>query len=222
MYQIQFLNQIFILCLLPFLLTQCAQNDSVELNIDSNNMLRIPGTIYPNRYNHHPDRAQGHHAIVWQNGGASGKALIESKIADDEILNQLIRLGATAGNNLPKETWLERNNPNHPAPDLKVQGTKIDISITWSGLTSPIPIQDLFESTGQAGFEPRLGGHADQISYWKSGCIFCLFSCPGGRISNAGATIRQQTHQDIQWTANESILPEDSTPVEILMNIRNN
>lgn len=187
--------------------------------IERDGSIHVKGIIYPERYNNHRNRAQGHHGIVWKNGRASGKALIETEASDPDILHALIEAGAEPGNNLPKEAWLERNDPGNPAPDLIVEGTGVDILLSWEGLEEPLLLQALLTVTGGAEFLPRTGGHEDQIDYWKSGCVMCLFSCPGGRTSNAGATIRQQAQREVEWRAREDILPPDGTPVDIIFTI---
>lgn len=193
-------------------------NDKPHI-IERDGSIHVKGIIYPGRYNNHRSRAQGHHGIVWKNGRASGKALIEAEAPDRDILQALIKAGAKPGNNLPKAAWLERNNSGNPAPDMIVEGTGVDIFLLWEGLENPLPLQELLTVTGGAEFLPRTGGHEDQIDYWKSGCVLCLFSCPGGRTSNAGATIRQQAHREVEWRAREDKTPPDGTPVDIIFKI---
>jgi len=186
----------------------------------SENAITFTGRIFPRRYNNHPNRAGGHHAIVWKGGRAAPKGLIETDVMDIKILEKLEEIGAVAGNNLPKETWLERNDPHHPAPDRIVRGSAVEILLRWEEKENWLPLETLLEVRGQATFDPRVGGHAGQIPYWKSGCIYCLFSCPGGRTSNAGATIRQQTTGAVQWQASEERLPKDAAPVEIRFRLK--
>lgn len=218
----------FLLSLLAcFFLLQCgsqlpSERNTSEVWIDrADDMIfvRTEGRIYPGRYNANPNRAQGHHAIVWKGGTAAEKALVESSGEDGQVLEALIAVGAVAGNNLPNETWLERDNPKSPAPDFTVKGTPVEILVSWEGLKEPLPLRDLLEWSGLANYEPRVGGHADQRAYWNSGCVYCLFSCPGGRISNAGATIRQQARGEVEWKAREALLPAEGTPVQLFFRV---
>ena len=62
--------------------------------IEGKNQIEFQGHIFPKRYNTHPRRAQGHHAIVWRGGGSAEKALIETDVSDREILNSLLEAGA--------------------------------------------------------------------------------------------------------------------------------
>jgi hypothetical protein len=217
-------NIIIIFCLTIFAIScgtqkKAPQENAVNLTIVGN-AVRITGKIYPSRYNNHKDRAGGHHAVVWSGGGAAHKALIEVDTNDLDVLGALIETGAEPGDNLPKDTWNARKDKDNPAPDMKVEGTPVEILLTWEGLAEPVHLADVLEIDGPGSYEPKVGGHANQISYWKSGCIYCLYSCPGGKISNAGATIRQQHNHDVTWHAKESILTPDGTPVEISIKIR--
>ena len=195
---------------------QMDTDEKSALFSDGDGVIHARGVIYPQRYNSHDDRAQGHHAIVWEKGRASGKALIETEASDSDILAALVEAGAVPGNNLPRDTWLKRNDPDNPSPDMKVEGSQVAFSIRWDGLEEPVSLDSILEWDEPATFLPRVGGHADQIPYWKSGCVLCLFSCPGGKTSNAGATIRQQVHGKVTWHAREDNTPPDGTPVEIL------
>lgn len=101
---------------------QMDSDKKAALFTDSDGIVHASGVIYPQRYNSSDDRAQGHHAIVWEKGRASGKTLIETEASDSDILAALEEAGAVAGNNLPRDTWLKRNDPGNPSPDMKVKG----------------------------------------------------------------------------------------------------
>ncbi len=173
----------------------------------------IEGTIYPTRYNSRSDRANGHHFIVWSDGGNAKKALIEISNNDVELLSKLISAGARPGNNLTEEAWTKRNDDLSTEPDQRVLGSKLRITVEWDG--EERDAYELFEDSGLADFDIRVGGHEALVPVWRSGCVTCLFSCPGGRTSNHAYTIRDQALQRKQFTANESILPKDGSRVTV-------
>lgn len=177
--------------------------------------IEFPAVIYPQRYNEHRDRAQGHHGIVWQGGGAAHKALIEAQCADRDILAALEQAGAEPGNNLTQETWSARNDPDSPEPDQQVEGTAVRVTVQWDEVEKPW--HALFREAGEEDFVIRVGGHAELIPVWRSGCVTCLFSCPGGRTSNAAYTIRDQAQQEMAFYADEETLPADGTAVTVRM-----
>ncbi len=195
-----------------------SKKDKATTKIDLvKRQVTFPGVIRPEHYNTYSDRANGHHFIVWSGGNNSKKALIVTQIPDDHILSALEALKVKPGNNLTVETWNERANPSSPAPEKHVKGTKIKISVSWDD--KELPAHELFENSDEDDFEFRVGGHRDLISVWHSGCVTCLFSCPGGRTSNAVYTIRDQYKDRKTFKADLSRLPEDGTPVKVHMKV---
>lgn len=177
-------------------------------------LLEFEGTIHAQRFLEVRDIGKGHHAIVWRGGGASRKALIETDLSDLEAAKRLSEKGLVGGNNLPEEAWCKRNDPNHPAADARVEGPTIEITVMWAGLESPQRLQDLL---GLPDADYRFGDHRSLIPVWKSGCIVCNVSCPGGKISNRSLTIRDQVQQRLSPRLDPSNLPPDGTPVRVFV-----
>ena len=198
---------------------QCHKpQEKMPISIDmEKKTLSFQGVIYPERYNSRKDRANGHHLIVWSGGGNARKALINTESPDIEILNALTTIGAIPGNNLSPETWTDRDDPNSPEPDKLVEGDEISIKVTWDDVAHNI--DELLLDTSKDDLEIRFGGHAELIPVWKSGCITCLFSCPGGRTSNASYSIRDQHLNHKTFMADQSKLPPDGTNVRIFIKI---
>ena len=140
----------------------------------------------------------GHHLITWEGGRAGKHALLRTKVKDADVLDALESLGAKPGNNLVAESWTERANPKHPAPDLQASGPKLAITIVVRRPKLPplrLAVQDLLVDVDRRGFDWRLAGNRDLIERWRSGCVVCLQSCPGSKIANAKATMRH-LHQE--------------------------
>lgn len=212
-------QSILFVLILSVMLLGCSEESPDTMHIDlANAQIVFKGTIYPNRYNSYSDRANGHHFIVWSGGGNALKALINTDAPDDQILAGLEALGAIPGNNLSQATWDERSNSASTASDQTVQGTPVEIFVQWD--QEWIPAYKLFVDSNEDDCAFRFGGHADLIPIWHSGCVTCLFSCPGGKTGNAAYTIRDQAQNRRTFVANESILPKDNTPVKIIIKPR--
>jgi hypothetical protein len=206
----------FLLIIYSWMWIGCSQETPDTLHIDlMNTQLKFQGTIYPKRYNTYSDRANGHHFIVYSGGSNAHKALITTDVPDEQILSGLEALGAVAGNNLTQAAWDERNIPNSDAANQRVAGTPINIYVQWQ--EDFIPAYELLNDTTASEFNIRFGGHVDLIPVWQSGCVTCLFSCPGGRTSNEAFTIRDQAQNKHSFFADESRLPEDGTKVYIIL-----
>ncbi len=162
----------------------------------------------------------GHHAVTWRQGRKGHEALFATFAGDVEVYDALIALGAGPGDNLTQAVWDERNNPNSSAPDTRVQGTPVDAFVWWLGLDDPLPLASVLNDPSGKGIDLRFGGQKDLIPVWKSGCIICLQSCPGGKISNRQYTIRDYVQGRATFTANKAIVPKEEKRVVVIIRLR--
>lgn len=166
---------------------------------------------------------QGHHAIVWEEGGSARMALFRAKASDQDVRKALNALGARAGENLTAEAWTQRKDEKSAAPDARVSGTPVDVFVSWKGREA-VPLGSLIRLREKAAphdhFDFRYGGNERFRDEFKSGCIVCLYSCPGGAIGNRAMTIRDYVREGVVYEANESALPGAGTPVTITLRIR--
>jgi hypothetical protein len=88
------------------------------------------------------------------------------------------------------------------------------ILVEWQGWDSPREISSLLQDPGGRGVMFRFGGNEEHDLVWDSGCIACLFSCPGGVVSNARYTIRDQI-RGVTRFAPALGLPEEETSVTV-------
>lgn len=187
-------------------------NHSLRLLEPSEGLIEFRGRIYPERFKKVRGEPAGHHAIVWEEGRAARRALIETDVPDAVVAETLAKLGVAAGNNLEPEAWEERKDATNPSADGRVQGASIEIEVTWLGeaeWTSLATIQGLEDA------DYRFGDHRSHIPVWRSGCVVCNVSCPGGKISNHTLTIRDQAKGMLSDRIRLEPLPEDGTPVRI-------
>ena len=184
--------------------------------------VRFTATVQPSALQRTfgPGGVKGHHAIVWKNGGAKGYALFVADISDHEARAALDGLGAKAGENLSEDSWNRRNDPNSTEPDKRVEGTPIDVFIESNGRR--IPLADLIAEKGRPApaLDFRYGGNERFQKDFKSGCIVCLYSCPGGAIGNHAHTIRDYVRDGVVYSAIASRLPPEGTKVTIILKIK--
>jgi hypothetical protein len=150
----------------------------------------------------------GYHAVVWKGGKAAKEALLVSDADDSSLYEAMVSLGASPGNNLTISVWKERNNPKSPAPDTRVEGTPVQALVWWQGLASPVPLESMLHDARGRGLDMRFGGNKALIPQWKSGCIACLYSCPGGKVSNRSYTIRDYVEHPQNFSVNSAQVPE--------------
>lgn len=152
-----------------------------------------------------------YHALVHRDGGAASRALFVTAVPDTTLARIFRAMGAEDRGGVPMAAWNLRWVPLVPQPDARVQGTRMEVMVSWEG-QQPVPLASLLQDPGGRGVEFRFGGNEDQNHHWHSGCILCLFSCPGGVVSNAAYTIRDHQRSRTQfWPQAE--MPDDGTPV---------
>ena len=104
--------------------------------------------------------------------------------SDQDVRAALDGLVARRGENLTAQTWTARSDAANHEPDKRVEGTTIDVFIEWNGRR--VPLSDLIREKGhgQPQLDLRYGGNERWQKDFHSGCIVCLYSCPGGAIGN--------------------------------------
>lgn len=166
----------------------------------------------------HPDLA-GYHALVWRGGKASDAALLQAEVTDVQVLDALEALGAEPGNALESSSWDHRHDADDPAPRRHVAGPLVEALVRLAAGQEPIPLAELLEDPGGRGLALRFGGHRALIPEWRSGCVICLYSCPGSKIGNAAYTVRDYVDGTTRFTAKPGVLPADGTRVEVMLRL---
>jgi len=194
------------------------QEKTEGLTIDqAKRSISFSGTLYPSHFNALTSYPKNHHFIVWREGKSARNALIQAHVSDLEIGRQLVSLGARPGNNLTQASWEKRKQKDHPDPDLIVEGTPIQVLVSWSSGADKKVASLLVDQSGR-GYFFRFGGHAELARVWGSGCVVCLESCPGARISNTRYTMRDLAKGLARFSPAKD-LPADGTKVKIVLQI---
>jgi hypothetical protein len=157
-----------------------------------------------------------YHAVVWKGGGAAGEALLAAYVNDATFHDALVSIGAVPGNNLTMDAWNQRWNPDSRSPDTGVEGTPLDVLVRWEGLKDPLPLADMLTDSAGRGIDMRFGGNKSLIHEWHSGCIACLYSCPGGKVSNRSYTIRDYVLGTTRFSVNRAVVPEGKRKAEVI------
>ncbi len=157
----------------------------------------------------------GYHFLVWAGGRASDRALLRAHVSDTEVLDALEALGAVPGNAVGIEAWDKRHDPESPAPDTIIEGPRVSVTIIVPGRDEPLTLDDILVDPGGRGFDMRFGGHRQNIPKWLSGCVVCLYSCPGSKVGNASYTVRDHAGETTHFSVRSGVLPEDGTEVTV-------
>ena len=146
-------------------------------------------------------------------------ALLEADVTDRQVVEALQQLGARPGNNLPMEAWEKRKDPKDPAPDTVIAGAAVEVLLRLPSRSDLVPLASALQDSGGRGLEMRFGGNAANITKWKSGCIVCLYSCPGSKVGNARYTVRDYEKGVTRFRAKAGVLPSDGTAIGVVLRL---
>ena len=172
----------------------------------------MEATLQPEAFARSSGEDGRYHALVYEGGGAAARSLLTTPTLDSEVARQLREMGAEDGGGVPMSAWNLRNVPLVPWPDARVQGSPIRILVGWEGWPEPREVGQLLRDAGEGGVSFRFGGNEEHDDEWESGCIACLYSCPGGVVSNEQYSIRDYVENPARFSPVPG-LPPDGTPV---------
>ncbi len=159
----------------------------------------------------------GYHYIVWSEGEAIGAALFRSRVSDRDVIAALQGIGLAPGNALNMKTWDERNDEHSKAPDRLIEGPPVEVLVRVPSSNALLGIGEILTDPAKRGFDMRFGGHAGNIHLSHSGCLVCLYSCPGSKIGNRAYTVRDYTKKRATFRLRAGVLPADGTEVTIVV-----
>lgn len=176
----------------------------------------FPAVVQPKAMDR-PLGVKGHHAVVFREGRAATWALFKSDVSDLDVRRALEKLGAKAGENLTAETWTSRKDMTRGDADLVVDGTSIEAFVAWGN--KRVPLQSVIAEgrSPSATLDLRYGGNERFRETFRSGCIICLYSCPGGAIGNRTYTIRDYVRDGVIFHARPNQLPRAGSRVRIIL-----
>lgn len=157
----------------------------------------------------------GYHLIVWREGRAADQALLQADVTDLQVIDALEALGAEPGDALRIDSWDDRHDESAEAPDRVIEGPRVRLEVVVPGREAPLTLDEILEDPAGRGFDLRFGGHRANIPEWHSGCVVCLYSCPGSKVGNATYTVRDFVLGTTHFAPRPGVLPPDGTPVTV-------
>ena len=203
------------ICVLAGLVAACGQSlPAGQVTASDERAIEFQATVSVPAFDGDFDMA-GYHFLVWAEGGASDRALLRAHVSDVEVLDALEGLGATPGDAVGLDAWDNRYDRESGAADTVIEGPRVQITVGVPGREEPLTLDDILIDPGGRGFDMRFGGHRDNIPEWLSGCVVCLYSCPGSKIGNAAYTVRDHVEETTHFGVRPGVLPENGTEVTV-------
>ena len=180
--------------------------------------VRITATVQPEAMDR-PFGVKGHHAVVWKGGKSQRWALFVSDASDHDVRVALDSLGAKRGENLTPDSWNARDDEESREPDKRVEGSHVGVYVEWNNRRTPLArlVQEKRRAEPQLDF--RYGGNERFQKVFESGCIVCLYSCPGGAIGNHAHPIRDYVRDGVVYASVPGKLPPAGSKVTIVLKV---
>lgn len=139
-----------------------------------------------------------------KDGSNGDKSVLRAWAYQLDFHQALLDLGAVPGDNVTLKTKA-----------AVVEGSDLGIKVTWAGAGRDYDISEVIVDETGKGWQPRFSGNKDRSNDKKTGCIFCLDTCPVGISSNAAYPQGSFDGGTAKFFGNDQVLPADGTPVAV-------
>ncbi|MEN6327739.1 MAG: YdjY domain-containing protein [Syntrophomonas sp.] len=152
------------------------------------------------------------HGIVFKDGTNGEKSVLRGMANQNDFYNALVEIGAKPGNNISLDDM--------KTGEKSVQGSKLNVFVTWDGLGKEIPFSDILKQSEKRPMDIRFGGNLENATNLKTGCILCLDSCAVGITSDAAFKANEITlKKQVNITGNGEVLPKDGTKIAVIFRL---
>lgn len=151
------------------------------------------------------------HGVVFKDGTNGEKSVLRGLSNQFDFYNALIEIGAKPGNNISLDDMKNA--------EKSVEGSKLNVFVTWNGLGKEIPFSDILKATEKRPMDVHFGGNLESATNLKTGCILCLDSCAVGITSDAAYKANELDLKKLKITGNLDVLPADGTKVAVIFRI---
>lgn len=159
------------------------------------------------------------HGVVFKDGKNGEKSVLRGLADEKKFYEAMMSLGAKPGNNLTADDMKKG--------EKSIEGSKVNVFVTWDDLGKEIPFADIIKSTDSSGNELalrpmdfRFGGNIDRAKKNNTGCVLCLDSCATGIVSNAAYKAGEvEALKTVKFYGKKDVLPKDGTKVSVIFRL---
>jgi hypothetical protein len=151
------------------------------------------------------------HGVSYMGGSNGEKAVFRALSSEKEFHEALVEIGAVPGNNVKMDDM--KAGPDN---GVSVEGSKLDVFVTWEGSGKEIPIDDLIKASEERPSDYRFAGNLEVAKTANAGCILCFDSCAAGITSNASYPTGTTQHNLVEFVGDKNVLPPDGTRVSVI------
>jgi hypothetical protein len=154
------------------------------------------------------------HGVVYAPGSNGEKAVLRGLSSEKKFYEALIEIGAQPGNNVKMDDM--KAGPDN---GVSVQGSKVNVFVTWKGSAGEIPFDDVVKASEERPSNYRFGGNLEAAKSANTGCVLCLDSCAVGITSNASYPTGTTQNNVVEFLGDDSVLPPDGTRVSVIFRL---
>jgi hypothetical protein len=154
------------------------------------------------------------HGVVYAPGSNGEKSVLRGLSSEKKFYEALIEIGAQPGNNVKMDDM--KAGPDN---GVSVQGSKLDVFVTWEGSAGEIPFDAIVKASEERPSNYRFGGNLEAAKSANTGCVLCLDSCAVGITSNASYPTGTTQNNVVEFLGDESVLPPDGTRVSVIFRL---
>lgn len=195
-----------------------SEEQPFEINRETREVLAL-GWSQAHRFNtdiSYNNNLPRYHAIVSKTSTEFQVPVFVMFGSSEEFYRAMLDLDASPGEPFVTSTRKGVQGGN-PFSDVRATGSAVEIFVSWLGAEKRYRLDEVMEDPGQRGIYMHFAGNKATM---HTGCFVCLYSCDGGRVSNARYSYDDYTDGTTQFAAREDILPKDGTPVTITFKLK--
>lgn len=154
------------------------------------------------------------HGVVYKGGSNGEKSILRGLTDEKEFHQALLDIGATPGDNVKADDMNTKDTPS-----VTVEGSKLDVFVTWEGAGKEIPFADIVKASEERPADFRFGGNLEGAKAKNTGCVLCLDTCAVGITSDAAYPAGTTQQKLVDFFGDESVLPKDGTRVDVIFRL---
>jgi hypothetical protein len=154
------------------------------------------------------------HGVSYAGGSNGEKSVLRALSDEKKFYEALASLGAVPGDNVKMSDMKAR-----PEDGLSVQGSKLNVFVTWEGSKGEIPFDDLIKASEERPSDYRFAGNLEAAKTANAGCMLCMDSCAAGITSNASYPVGTTQHNAVTFVGDRNVLPPNGTRVSVIFRL---
>jgi hypothetical protein len=154
------------------------------------------------------------HGVSYVGGSNGEKSVLRALSSAKDFHEALAEIGAVPGDNVKMDDMKAG-----PDKGISVDGSKLNVFVTWEGSKGEIPFDDLIKASEERPSDYRFAGNLEAAKSTNAGCLLCMDSCAAGITSNASYPVGTTQHNIVEFVGDKNVLPPDGAKVSVIFRL---